>query len=82
MESSFFTTEATQETHALMVGVAMISALLSIPSFVWNLIMVLEAKEKRDIIGTIISVATFIFGMGFLIFAFVHRVHVNGGRLF
>lgn len=82
IESSFFTADATEETHALMIGVAMFSALLSVPSLVWNIIMVKEANRKKDIAGAVIAVATFVFGVGFVTFSFVNRIHAQGGRLF
>ncbi len=81
-ESSFFTQETSDETRAIMVAVALFSALLSIPASAWNIVMVKEAKEKRDIISLIISVGTFVFGAGYIIFSIIHRLHVQGGRLF
>lgn len=81
-ETVFFTRAASSESHSLMVGVAMLSALLSIPSFAWNFTMAYDEKTKKDIAGTIISVSTFIFGISFLIFDFVRRIHELGGRIF
>ena len=81
-ESVFFTRSTSEEMHALMIGVAWFSALLSIPSFVWNLIMVKEVNDKKDIISLIVSSSTFVFGLGFLIFAFAFRIHAQGGRVF
>ena len=82
IETGFFTREGSADGRALMLGVALFSTFLSIPSFFWNLTMVKEAKEKRDIASIIVSVATFAFGVTFLAFAFVNRVHEVGLTLF
>lgn len=81
-ETTFFTQSASEEGHAIMVGVALFTAFMSIPSFFWNIIMVKESHEKRDIVSTIVAVATFAFGVGFLVFDFIYRIHALGGRVF
>ena len=81
-ESGFFTKPASQETHALMVGVALFSALLNIPTSIWNIIMIKEANKKRDIVGAVISIASFVFAVGYLIFDFTTRIHSQGGKIF
>ncbi len=82
LDTGFFTREGNQDTGLLMLGVALFSAFLSIPSFIWNVIMVKEGRGKRDIAGAIVSVATFVFGVVYLGFAFVNRVHAIGGKVF
>lgn len=81
-ETAFFTRSASQEMHALMIGVSLFSAFLSLPAFIWNIIMVREVNDKKDVIGVLVSVATFAFGIGFLVFAYVTRLHAMGGKLF
>lgn len=82
LESNYLTKTANGEAHSLMIGVAMFSALLSIPAFFWNVIMSKEANRKKDIVGIIIAIGTFVFGIGFLIFDFVSRIHAMGARIF
>ena len=82
LETTFFTRTASDDSHALMVGIALLSAFLSIPSFFWNFIMVKESNEKRDIVSTVVTLATFTFGAGFLIIDFVYRIHAMGLRIF
>lgn len=82
LESSFFTKHVSDRTYVFMIGVALFTAFLSIPSFFWNSNMIKESKKNKNFAGVIIAVATFIFGMGYIIFAFVSRIHAIGGVVF
>ena len=82
LESKFFTCSTTDETHALMIAMSIFSALLSVPSMIWNFIMARDNKTRRDYVSFIISIGTFLFGIGFLVFSFLHRLHSMGGKLF
>lgn len=77
-ETSFLSRPASEESYALMIAVAVYSALLSVPSAIWNFIMVRDSQTKRDVASFIISIATFVFGIGFLVFAFITKLHERG----
>ena len=78
----FFTEEASGNAYNLMLAVAFFSTFLSIPAFIWNIAMIKGRGTKRDIASAIVAGATFLSGVGYLIFAFVVRVHAVGGRVF
>ena len=82
MDSAFFTRATNEETHALMVGVAIFTAIMSVPATVWNISMVKDQNEKKDILGAIISVITFVLSITFLVISFVVRLYSLGRRLF
>ena len=81
-ENSFFTKPASMDTRSLMFAVALFSTFLSVPSFIWNVIMVRSSRSRKDVISAVLSVATFAFGIGYLVFAFVQRTHDVGLTLF
>ena len=80
IESSFFMHYPSEETHALMVGVAMFTAMMSIPTAIWNYIMVKDNQTKRDIASFIVSIMSFVFAIGFLITSFLIRIYARGMR--
>ena len=82
LDSAFLTRAVTEEARNAMLGIAIITTFMSFPAFIWNFIMVKEGKDKKDILGMIISIATFVFCLGFLVFSYVTKVHILGERIF
>ena len=81
-ETALYTVKPSDQGHALFAGVALFTAFISVPLFIWNYQMLIESKRKRDIIGTIAAVVTVVLAFGFLIFDCVYRIHDNGARIF
>ncbi len=82
METAVFTKQASEDTRALMFGIAIFSAVLSVPAFFWGAIMLRERGTKRDIASATVAVVTFAFGATYLVVAFVNRLHAVGASLF
>ena len=78
LESKFFTRETSAETYALMIAVALYSAFLSVPSFVWNFNILRSDKRKINSLGVILSILTFIFGIVYLVAAYLIKLHTVG----
>lgn len=81
IETALFARPASEKTYALVFAVALLTTFLSVPSLFWNIIMVKEGK-KRDIVGVILSIVAFVFGVTYLVIDFINRVHGMGGRVF
>lgn len=81
-ETSFFTHETSMNSRGVMFAVAFFTAVLSIPSFIWNYTMTKDARKWSNIFPTVLSVITFLFGIGYVILAIILRIHLNGFSIF
>ena len=68
--------------HALIVGIAIFTLIASVPSFVWNLMMVKDRGAKRDIVGIVFASLDLLLAATFLIFDYVTRINELGFNVF
>ena len=80
-ESGFFMYETAETSHSLITAIALFTTLLCVPVTIWNIIMVKERNDKKDIAGAIVAIATFTIGLTFLVVDFIFRLHSVGRYL-
>lgn len=81
-ESHFFTKGVSERTHVLILAIALFTTLLSVPSLFWNINMAKQLQKKKNYVSTAIAVATLVFGIGFVLFFYVSRIHAGGNYVF
>ena len=81
-ESSFFTVTISETGRSLLLMIGIFTAITSVPSLVWNFMMIKDGENRKNILSFIISIVTFVIGFGYVTFDYVSRIHATGSTIF